>query len=71
MKKLGLKKKVVSSLSEAEMASVNGGLVEAGTTSFRVCSRGFICCGSTQDNCGGTGGSFVITGCPKTPVNEL
>lgn len=66
MKKLGLKKKIISSLSDAEMAKVNGGLEEdnEGTTSFRRCSRGFICCGSTDDIGCGTSGSFV-SGCPS------
>jgi len=71
MKKLNLKKKVISSLSEAEMTKIQGGLEQAGTTSFNVCSKGFICCGSTANpGCGGTGGSFVITGCPTPPKEE-
>ncbi len=70
MKKLELNKKIISSLSDAEMAKVNGGLEqEAGTTSFGRCSRGFICCGSLADTCGGGGGSFIITGCPKPATN--
>lgn len=64
MKKLGLKKKIISSLSDAEMAKVNGGIEEdnEGTTSFRRCSRGFICCGST-DPIGCTGSSWGT--CPS------
>ena len=65
MKKLGLKKKVISSLSDAEMAKVNGGVVDnEGTTSFVRCSRGFICCGSTDDVGCGTTGSFAGN-CPS------
>ena len=51
-----LKKKVVNTLSREEQASINGG----GTTSFRRCSRGFICCGKK------TKGSFAY--CEDNPV---
>ncbi|MFH6995951.1 class I lanthipeptide [Flavobacterium sp. FlaQc-48] len=40
MKKLNLKKKVITVLTDREMQSINGG---AGTTSYSGCS-GFACC---------------------------
>ncbi|MFH6995952.1 class I lanthipeptide [Flavobacterium sp. FlaQc-48] len=40
MKKLNLKKKVITVLTDSQMQSINGG---AGTTSYSGCS-GFACC---------------------------
>jgi hypothetical protein len=56
--KFGLKKKVVSTLSSEQQQKVNGG----GTTSFNVCSKGFICCGK------GTAGSFTYCTPPLIPM---
>lgn len=53
--KFGLKKKVVSTLSSEQQEKVNGG----GTTSFNVCSNGWICCGDR------TKGSFAY--CTPAP----
>lgn len=52
--RFGLKKKVVSALSEAEQNQVKGGW----TTSFGSCSENFICCGKRGK------GSFTY--CPTT-----
>jgi hypothetical protein len=57
--KFGLKKKVVATLSSEQQEKVNGG----GTTSFNVCSQGFICCGT------GTKGSFTY--CVDEPLQPV
>ena len=65
MKKLELKKKVVSVLTDKQMQSVEGG----GTTSYSNCT-GFTCC--AQQPCGppaseGTGSSCTMSpGCGPT-----
>ncbi|WP_408914517.1 class I lanthipeptide [Christiangramia sp. SM2212] len=61
MKKRQLKGKFnleKESISKLQSSQITGGKEAAGTTSFNVCSNGFICCGK------GTRGSFIITGCP-------
>ena len=44
MKKLNLKKKVITVLTDQEKMGVNGGQVAAGTTSYSQCT-GLFCCG--------------------------
>jgi len=44
MKKLKLNTKVISDLSAAEQAQVNGGVAAPVTTSFSNCTH-FLCCG--------------------------
>jgi bacteriocin-like protein len=63
MKKLTLKKKIITVLSDNEMQSVNGG----GTTSYSNCS-GFACCNyqGCQPASQGTGTTCLIS-CP-TPT---
>lgn len=62
MKKLELKKKVVSVLTDKQMQSVEGG----GTTSYSNCS-GFTCC--AQQPCvpasEGTGNTCTMSPCPS------
>tara|TARA_Y100001963_G_C6492428_1_gene314086 strand:+ start:392 stop:574 length:183 start_codon:yes stop_codon:yes gene_type:complete len=53
--KFNLEKEAISKLQSEKITGGN----EAGTTSFNVCSNGFICCGKQ------TKGSFIITGCPQ------
>jgi hypothetical protein len=63
MKKLNLKKKVITVLTDQEKQFVNGGYV-AGTTSYSNCS-GFLCC--NQQPCVpasmGTGNTCLMGGC--------
>lgn len=47
--KFGLKKKVISALTSEQQSEIKG----QGTTSFKRCSVGFICCGKR------TKGSFA------------
>lgn len=70
MKKLELKKKVISVLTNSEQRSINGGKAAAGTTSYTNCS-GFLCC--SPEPCVsaslGSGASCLMTpGCrPQDP----
>lgn len=57
MKKLNLKKKVISVLTDQEQKSINGG----GTTSYSNCT-GFACC-----NYQGCGPASTVTKC--TTIN--
>lgn len=56
-KKLSLKKKTISTMSEIEQRLVKGGNA-AYTTSFTNCTH-FICCGNTCS----PGGSVIDTSC--------
>lgn len=64
MKKLDLKRKVVSVLTNQEQQSVNGGKVNLGTTSYTKCS-GFLCCSPEPcvEASMGTGTTCVMQGC--------
>jgi bacteriocin-like protein len=42
LKKLSLKKEIVSSLNNKELQNIQGGW----TTSFEQCSNNFVCCGT-------------------------
>lgn len=54
-KKLELKKKTISILSNDDLKIMNGGVEDAGlTTSFGNCT-GFTCCDDTS-------GSYIVTG---------
>jgi hypothetical protein len=62
MKKLNLKKKVITVLTDKEKQSINGG----GTTSYSECS-GFLCC--SPQPCvpasEGTGSTCLMSQAPK------
>jgi hypothetical protein len=60
MKKLNLKKKVISVLTDQEKKSINGG----DTTSYSGCS-GFLCC-----NYQGCGPASTVTKCTTTNCPE-
>ena len=46
-RKLELKRKTISVLSDDELKKLDGGLAEPVTTSFGNCT-GFLCCGDTE-----------------------
>lgn len=64
MRKLNLKKKVITVLTDQEKQFVNGGIAATGTTSYSDCS-GFLCC--SQKSCKpaseGDGATCLNAGC--------
>jgi hypothetical protein len=64
MKKLNLKKKVITVLTDQEKQSIDGGGVAA-TTSYSNCS-GFLCCDDHGCKPASEGyGSTCLLSCPK------